>query len=158
MTFDVLFVCTGNSCRSPMAEGILRSMVPLDLAGEIEVRSAGTGLFDGLPATPHAVRVMADHGVDITAHVSRGLYPTDARRADLILAMTGDHVDRILAIAEDARDKTHLLSEFADGSWRDVPDPIGGPREDYEMVYRLLFELVDRSLPRIVQLAKEKRT
>jgi protein-tyrosine phosphatase len=158
MAFVVLFVCTGNSCRSPMAEGILRSIVPLDLAGDLVASSAGTGLFDGLPATPHAVRVMADHGVDITAHVSRGLYHAGAARADLILAMTEDHVDRILAIAPDSRSKTHLLSEFADGSWRDVPDPIGGPREEYELVYRLLYELIDKSLPRIVGLAKEKRS
>jgi protein-tyrosine-phosphatase len=141
-----------------MAEGILRSRVPLDLAGDLVASSAGTAFLDGLPAAPHAVRVMADHAVDITSHFSRGLYRSVADGADLILAMTGDHVERIHAIAPEATEKTHLLSEFADGSWRDVPDPIGEPREEYEHVYRLLSELIDKSLARIVALAKEKRS
>lgn len=140
-----------------MAEGILRSLVPLELAGDLVAGSAGTALVDGLLAAPHAVRVMAEHGLDITPHRSRGFSAAAAAGADLILAMTTIHVGEILAATPDSRERTFLLSEFADGSLRDVPDPIGGPREEYEHVYRMLSELIDKALPQIVALAKEKR-
>ena len=158
MALNVLFVCTGNSCRSPMAEGILRSRVPLEFAGEIVASSAGTAMLDGLLAATHAVNVMSEHGIDITPHRSRSLSRDVAAEADLILAMTALHVGEIRAKAPEARQKTHLLSEFADGSWRDVPDPIGGPREDYEKVYEMLSEMIVEAFPRIVALAKERRS
>jgi protein-tyrosine phosphatase len=141
-----------------MAEGILRSRVPLDYAGELVARSAGTAMLDGLLAAPNAVSVMSGHGIDITSHRSRGLNSRAAAEADLILAMTPTHVGAILATAPEAREKTHLLSEFADGSLRDVPDPIGGPREEYEHVYRMLSELITKALPRILALVKGKRS
>jgi protein-tyrosine-phosphatase len=141
-----------------MAEGLLRSRVPDELSAVIVARSAGTAGFDDVPATAHAVAVMGQHGVDISAHRSCGFDAAAAEAADLILAMTAIHVDEIAEAAPQARHKIHLLSEFAGGSSRDVPDPIGGPREEYEQVFDLLSDLIDRSLPRIVSLAKEKRT
>jgi len=141
-----------------MAEGILHSRVPPTLAGELIATSAGTAFLDGLPAAPHAVDVMAEHWVDIASHVSRGLDADIAESADLILAMTQIHIEEILAVAPDARDKTYLLSEFADGRSRDVPDPIGGPREEYERVYDILSDMIDQALPRIVALAEDTET
>jgi len=158
MAFNVLFVCTGNSCRSPMAEWILRSRVPLEFAGDIVASSAGTARLDGLLPAPHAVNVMSEHGIDITPHRSRGLDGDVAAGADLILAMTAIHVGEIRSAVPDSREKTYLLSEFAEGVSRDVPDPIGGPREEYEQVYDMLSELITEAFPRIVALAKEKRS
>jgi protein-tyrosine phosphatase len=141
-----------------MAEGILRMLVPLDLAGDLVAGSAGTAMLDGLLPAPNAVSVMSEHGIDITPHRSRALRPDVVAGADLILAMTAIHVGEIRDRAPGAREKTHLLSEFADGPSRDVPDPIGGPREDYEAVYDMLSEMIADALPRIVALAKEKRS
>lgn len=141
-----------------MAEGILRSRVPLELAGDLVASSAGTAMFDGLLPAPNAVSVMSEHGIDITPHRSRGLTPEIAAEADLILAMTSSHVGEIRATLPAAREKTYRLSEFADGSSRDVPDPIGEPREVYEKVYDMLSEMIVEAFPRIVALAKEKRS
>ena len=141
-----------------MAEGILRSRIPPTLADELIASSAGTAFLDGLPAAPYAVEVMAEHWIDISSHASRGLEADMAESADLILAMTQIHVEEILAVAPDAREKTYLLSEFADGASQDVPDPIGGPREEYERVYDMLSDLIDKSLPRIVELAEDRGT
>jgi protein-tyrosine phosphatase len=157
MALNVLFVCTGNSCRSPMAEGILRSVVPLEFAGDVVTGSAGTAMLDGLLPAPNAVSVMSEHGIDITPHRGRGLHPEIVDGADLILAMTAIHVGEIRDAAPGAREKTHLLSEFAGGVSKDVPDPIGGPREEYEKVYDMLSEMITEALPRIIALAKEKR-
>jgi protein-tyrosine phosphatase len=155
MPFRVLMVCTGNTCRSPLAEGILRALVPTD-APSITVASAGTAGFDGAPATRLARDVARSHGVDISAHRSAALTRRVLEGADLVLAMTGEHEDDVVSLAPEARGRAFLLSEFAEGTRRDVPDPVGGTLENYEGIYAMLEGYLRRALPKIVAMAEGK--
>jgi len=133
--FQVLIICTGNTCRSPMAEGILRSLLPSDLADVTRVVSAGTGATEGAPATHLAVEVCAAGGADISSHrsipVTRGLI----RASDLVLGMEPQHVAYARDLASDAADRIHLITEkgAAPGSAASegVLDPIGGSADQY---------------------------
>ena len=139
-----------------MAEGILRSMLAREGASGVRVSSAGTADIEGMPATAEAVRACRDHGIDISGHISRGLDPQEAASANLVFAMTGHHTAEILSVAPGARRRTYLLSEFADGSDRDVPDPIGAPLEEYERVFDTLSDYIGKSLSRILTLAEKE--
>lgn len=138
-----------------MAEGILRSLVAARRG--IRVGSAGTAEIDGMPASPLARQVSAEHGVDISGHRSRGLAGRLATGWDLVLGMTREHVDHVERTAPTYRGRVFLLSEFADGSDVDVPDPIGGPREEYEEVYETIERYLEAALPRITSMAGEAK-
>src|SRR5258705_2781809 len=92
----ILFVCTGNVCRSPMAEGLFRHTVKG--RGEYRVLSAGVGAVDGLPPSEHAVRALRELGIDISQQHSRMLSADLVRQADYIFGMTHSHVDAILLL------------------------------------------------------------
>src|SRR6266436_469060 len=128
----ILFVCTGNICRSPMAEGIFRRAV--QGRGTYRVMSAGLGALDGQPPTPHAVRAVAELGIDISDLRSRLLTPDLVEQADFIFGMTHNHVDTVLLLYPHAAEKTFLLREFdetLDFFEKDISDPIGGSYEVY---------------------------
>jgi protein-tyrosine phosphatase len=140
-----------------MAEGILKSLVAGESEAGIAVRSAGTANIEGMPATPEAVVVCREHGIDISGHLSQGFDERLAADSNLILAMTGHHVAEMLVTAPEARRRIYLLSQFADGTDVDVPDPIGAPREEYEHVFDMIADFIGKSRSRIVTLAEKKR-
>jgi glycine hydroxymethyltransferase len=122
----ILFICTGNVCRSPMAEGLFRKAT--DGNHEFRILSAGLGAVDGQPPTTHSVIAMRELGIDISGQRSRALTADLIRQADYIFGMTHGHVDTIGLLYPAAADKTFLLREFDESVppyEKDIPDPIG---------------------------------
>ena len=109
---NILFVCTGNSCRSVMAEGLFRRFTATG-AQRFQVASAGLNALDGYPATAETVKVMKEAGVDVSAHLSRRLTPAMVRLADKIFVMENAHKEAILRSWPEAGEKVHLLTEYA---------------------------------------------
>jgi protein-tyrosine phosphatase len=155
----VMVVCTGNVCRSPMAEGLLRKMLrDNEQHGEIIVESAGTYAAEGAPASSDSVEVAAAVGVDLRGHAARQVSGRLVGRADLILVMEPEHEDRLLAVYPDAVQKIHLITTFADpaGDPMGIPDPIGQGREVYQRTLRLIDACLRATLPKIVALVAEE--
>ena len=119
----ILVVCIGNICRSPMAEALLRDA--LRRQEEIIVESAGLGALVGHAADKHAVDLMKERGVDITAHRARQLHPDMVAAADLILVMEAAHKTSIDTAEPTARGKVHRLCEWQD---KDIDDPYRQPK------------------------------
>jgi glycine hydroxymethyltransferase len=128
----VLFVCTGNVCRSPMAEGIFRRSV--QGRGDYRVFSAGLGAMEGQPPSAYAVQAVKELGIDISNQRSRMLSPELVQHADYIFGMTHSHIDTVMMLYPLAAEKTFLLREFdetLDHFEKDISDPIGGSYETY---------------------------
>ncbi len=145
----VLFICSGNSCRSPIAEALCRKMlaarldVPPDKLEEhgYTVMSAGSAGGFASPASPQAVEVVREVGADLADHLSQTVTPEMVRHADRIFAMTPEQMDQVLRLAPDAKGRVALL----DPKGRPVGDPHGGDLETY------------RRCAYVIQRALEKR-
>ena len=125
----VLVVCTGNTCRSPMAEGWLKQK----LAGKgWMVESAGVAAWGGAPASPEAVEAMREIGVDLGAHRSQSISKSLVEGASYILAMTEGHRQEVVRLFPEAVEKTFLVHDFGLSEPRDVADPVGYPVEVYQ--------------------------
>jgi protein-tyrosine phosphatase len=153
----ILFVCTGNTCRSPLAEGIARKIFPDRTSISVEVSSAGSSAAEGVGASEHAVEVASRHGVDLSGHRSRLLNRTRVTESDLIVTMSEKHRSTVGAIDPDALNHTVLLTDFC-GDGGDVPDPIGGRLEEYERTYDLIERCVEEMAARLDDYRGWKKT
>src|SRR5436189_1139572 len=149
---SVLFVCTGNICRSPIAEGLFRRMT--GNRKDIEVASAGVHAVRGQPPSLYAVEVCAEEGTNISALRSQPLTGALVDQATHIFAMTGAHVETIQTLFPQSAEKTFLIREFEETGttvWRDVPDPIGLGREVYEDCARI----IKNALPSVLAFVEQ---
>lgn len=134
----ILFVCLGNICRSPLAEGLFQKLArEAGLGDRIEVESAGTSAYHvGEPPHPGVRQLAEQHGFPLDGKRSRQLAPQDLARFDLILALDRQNLEEILMMDPGAGEKTHLLLDFAETDEKDVHDPYydGDFLKTYEQV------------------------
>lgn len=149
-TYNVLFVCTGNTCRSPMAEALARKEIERRGWRHVLVGSAGIAAHPGSPASEMAAEAAAAIGLDLSTHRSRVIDPDLIEWADLILAMSPSHIGIIEELG--GRDKAALLGDFVageEGAGDPVSDPFGGDLGVYRATLRELGRLVGKALDRL---------
>jgi protein-tyrosine phosphatase len=152
-TYNILFVCTGNTCRSPMAEAVARREIEQRGLHHVRVASAGVAADPGAPASPPARLVLSREGIEIGGHSSRLLDHEILSWADLVLAMSPSHLHVIEQLGGDH--KAALLGDFAegaDGAGSPVLDPFGGDESTYRATLRDLEYLIQKSLDRLAPI------
>jgi len=134
----ILFVCTGNSCRSIMAEGLMKDALKGLGKTDVNVTSAGVSAIDGFHPTRETTEAMKREHIDVSGFKSKALTDEMIMSADLILVMAAHHMDDIIKRVSEAVSKTHILKQYgrSDDSYAceelDISDPIGKPMEVYE--------------------------
>jgi len=163
MTRTVLFVCTGNTCRSAMAEGIFKKMLKERKEDNISfnILSAGISVLPGISPTPEAIKVMFEQGIDISQHHTQELREELIKKADLILVMANEHKEYIYKEFPFAQNKTFLLKKFTLNNKTEsnqnnernyeIIDPIGRKIEFYRIIARELKENLEKLLDKILE-------
>ncbi len=141
----LIFVCTGNTCRSPMAEGLLRALLPID--SDWEISSAGVCAADGWPVSEHSVDALREKKIDISELTSTALTTALIKKADLIVTMTEGHRQAVLAAVPESESKVFLLKSFGIAKCAtDIYDPVGEALD----VYRRVRDEIDAALPDLI--------
>lgn len=143
---NICFICTGNTCRSPLAEGLLKS----ERLPGVQVRSAGIHAADGMPISMNARDLLEENGLPFTP-VSRHFSKGDAEWADLILTMTAGHRETLRRAYPAQASRIFTLKEYAGGAGLDVLDPYGGSPSVYEETFRELSDLIGRLAHKLME-------
>lgn len=149
----ILLVCTGNSCRSVMAWGLLNQI--LTDKGDYHIITAGISAISAMPPTQETIQVMSEKGIDVSNHRSSLLTDEMLREADLILVMEARHKDNITSRLPEAQNKVHLLREFGRIKKEnelfipDIPDPIGKSIDFYRKVSDIIKEGIERVVKKL---------
>lgn len=143
---NILFICTGNTCRSVIAEAIFKKMLRDQKRFDIEVSSAGVMTLSGIGASQIARDVLAREGIDVSGHIAREVTKEVIRKSDLIFVMERVHEDAIVKLAPEAKNRVFLLKEFAkiNDENLDIIDPMGKPLDFYEQAFAIIKEALER--------------
>ena len=152
----ILLVCTGNTCRSPLAEVLLRRALAEAGVEDVQVSSAGTGTLGGDPASEGSYLVALENGLDLAAHRSRAVTRELLAEVDLALTMSRSHLRKLELLGAGAR--SHLLGDYAGATGElEVADPVGGPIEGYRAAYHQLEAMTRSVAGRIAREVKGDR-
>ena len=145
MRKNILFVCTGNLCRSVIGEGILKKKLAEKKIDSVTVSSAGTFALNARPAADLAVMVAGERGVDLSAHSTRHITREMLESADMVICAETDHVVEAGVVFADSGGKYRLLSDFGPPHLRghDIDDPYGAPIDYFVSAYDRIEECVD---------------
>ena len=146
----VMFVCTGNICRSAMAHGILEKLAR-EKGKEIEVYSCGTSAVSGEGATYSSIEALKEYDVDITSHKSTHILESNIEEMDLILCATENHKRYISQIYPGLKDRIYTMKEYADSEEKDkdIRDPFGYDIETYRNCCKIIYETIEKTLDKI---------
>ncbi|MDD5503205.1 MAG: low molecular weight protein arginine phosphatase [Candidatus Thermoplasmatota archaeon] len=147
----LLFVCAGNTCRSPMAEALFNNLVrERAIPDKFSAESAGTDAPEGERASENAAQVLKeDYGIDISAHRARQVSAEMVEKADVVLAMTKAHKEKIVSYFPQAKGKVFTLNEFAFGVSRDISDPYGADLPEYRRCAREILAAIEKIIEKI---------
>ena len=151
-TLYILTVCTGNICRSPIAEGILKKL--LADSHSIKISSAGTHALDGNPASEFALITAHENGIDISGHCSRPLDKKLIRNSNFILCMEPIQIEWILSLDPSVYEKVYNLAEFSgDENKKKIPDPYGSSLREYRECFKDIALCLNSFVPTIISSA-----
>ena len=145
----VLFVCTGNSCRSVMAKYLMQDLLKKAGIDQVRVDSAGVFAHEGMPSTRETQQVLKEVGVDCSGHFARVVTPEMVKNSEVVLVMEQFHLEEVLRRMPSAKGKVHLLKAYGRDLHepqlqQDIADPIGKPLEVYEVCCAQIRDEVER--------------
>lgn len=148
---QIVFVCTGNICRSPMAEGILKKRLHEMNRDDMVISSMGIHGIQGHSASDYALEICQDEGIDLSEHRSRPLIPDELVKSDLVLTMEVLHNEFIYSFFPRIKDKTFLLASWpeAGSNKNNIQDPIGSSLKKYRKAFKEINSHIARILPLI---------